>query len=215
MEKELAIRFARSKANESIYNLSKFEHLNMTFPETETILAGITLDYVDKEEALIIINLKRAWTLILNKNFKELNIDFLKEINMIIAKDIAVFPGEFRNTPSNVAGVNHNINPLSEKEIISKFETLNKMEDKIEMIIELIPFLITNQLFWDGNKRTAFVFANSILIALGIGVLTIPESKYIEFAYALNNFYNKDSEENKILLSYLLREQIQRVPKND
>ena len=45
------------------------------------------------------------------------------------------------------------------------------------------------QLFIDGNKRTAVIFANHFLIQRGLGLLYVPEGKTEQFKQLLVDYY--------------------------
>ncbi len=53
----------------------------------------------------------------------------------------------------------------------------------------LMLYLMRKQIFLDGNKRTAMLIANHIMIRNGRGVVTIPLRKQEEFKSKLINFY--------------------------
>lgn len=57
------------------------------------------------------------------------------------------------------------------------------------------------QVFIDGNKRAAVIFANHYLIAHGQGVLVIPEKKVPEFKKLLVQFY--EGEDISIIRGFL------------
>ena len=50
------------------------------------------------------------------------------------------------------------------------------------------------QVFIDGNKRTAVLFANHYLISQGLGLLVIPERVVPAFKKLLIEFYEKDDD---------------------
>ena len=49
---------------------------------------------------------------------------------------------------------------------------------------------VRSQLFWDGNKRTATLAANKILIPNGKGVFSVEEKDHEQFNELLTYFYN-------------------------
>lgn len=59
------------------------------------------------------------------------------------------------------------------------------------------------QVFIDGNKRAAVIFANHHMIANGAGLLVIPESEVPEFKKLLVKYYEDD---NKDEITSFLRE---------
>ena len=50
------------------------------------------------------------------------------------------------------------------------------------------------QLFLDGNKRTAVIFANHYLISRGMGLIVIPSELVNEFKEHLINYYEDKNE---------------------
>lgn len=58
--------------------------------------------------------------------------------------------------------------------------------------IDLALYVMKSQIFLDGNKRTAIIFANHFLIGKGLGLLYIPEDKTTEFKRLLVDYYETD-----------------------
>ena len=46
--------------------------------------------------------------------------------------------------------------------------SINKIENATERAIEIMAYIMRSQLFWDGNKRSAMLFANQLMIQNGI-----------------------------------------------
>ncbi|MGX5377011.1 hypothetical protein ACWCL1_01885 [Ligilactobacillus sp. LYQ135] len=46
---------------DSIYNASRLENVNTTFPQTETIINGMSVAGISTEDTQVILNLKNAW----------------------------------------------------------------------------------------------------------------------------------------------------------
>ena len=64
-------------------------------------------------------------------------------------------------------------------------------------------YCMKTQVFKDGNKRAAVIFANHYLIASGNGVLVIPEKEVPEFKKLLVEYYEGASLE---IIGAFLRE---------
>ena len=60
------------------------------------------------------------------------------------------------------------------------------------------------QVFIDGNKRAAIIFANHVLIRSGEGLLVVPEAKVEEFKPLLVQYYEGNSED--IIVKFLKEE---------
>lgn len=59
----------------------------------------------------------------------------------------------------------------------------------IDIAIELCLYVAKTQIYNDGNKRTAVIYANHYLIAHGKGLLAIPAEKVPEFKHELVMYY--------------------------
>ena len=56
------------------------------------------------------------------------------------------------------------------------------------------------QLFLDGNKRTAVIFANHYLISRGMGLIVIPAELVSEFKEHLIRYYEDENQSIKDFL---------------
>lgn len=79
----------------------------------------------------------------------------------------------------------------------------NNCEDKLEYAIEIYAYVTKKQIFWDGNKRTALLMANKILIENGMGILNIDAEKTELFSELLSNHYINPDKKNE--LKYFLK----------
>lgn len=80
---------------------------------------------------------------------------------------------------------------LTEDEVNNQYgEIMNQEISETEKALRLFLFISKNQLFWDGNKRTALLTANKIMLDRGLGLLSIPEQEFTRFNELLSKFYN-------------------------
>jgi prophage maintenance system killer protein len=78
---------------------------------------------------------------------------------------------------------------------------VSSAEDAIGAAISLCLYCMKAQLFNDGNKRTAVIFANHFLISRGGGLLVIPEAHVPHFKHLLVRYYEgKDEGEIRAFL---------------
>ena len=68
--------------------------------------------------------------------------------------------------------------------------------DSIDTAIRLCLYCMRAQIFNDGNKRAAVIFANHFLIAHGEGLLVIPAPDVPEFKKLLVTFYETNDAAN-------------------
>ena len=68
-------------------------------------------------------------------------------------------------------------------------------DDKKEAALALMLYIMRSQLFFDGNKRTAMLIANKILIENGLGILAVRQENLNEFFTKLTKFYESGNNE--------------------
>ena len=188
---------------ELVYNAGKFEGLDTTLLQTEEIIKYNRANNVAVDDVLTVVNLKRGFELLLN-DVKEPLIETSKRINRIVAAEDALFPGEIRTGGVEVSTIQGRYVPpmLTEDEVEDQYdEILNQEISETEKALRLFLFISKNQIFWDGNKRTALLTANKIMFSQGLGLLSIPENLFAKFNELLSMYYNSNqsSDESKIL----------------
>ena len=111
-------------------------------------------------------------------------------------------PGEFRNGSGFVATLRGdfippNVNEQAEKKYLQELLE-NNNKSTTEKSIELMYHLMRNQIFWDGNKRTATLIANKYMIDNGAGLINIPLDYWDEWNKLISDYYyNNDMSKIK------------------
>ncbi|EAA0289577.1 Fic family protein [Listeria monocytogenes] len=188
---------------ELVYNAGKFEGLNTTLLQTEEIIKYNRANNVAVDDVLTVVNLKRGFEMLLN-DVQEPLIETSKRINRIVAAEDALFPGEIRTGGVEVSTIQGRYVPpmLTEDEVNNQYgEIMNQEISETEKALRLFLFISKNQIFWDGNKRTALLTANKIMFSKGLGLLSVPESVFAKFNELLSMYdnSNQSSNESKIL----------------
>lgn len=70
------------------------------------------------------------------------------------------------------------------------------LKSKTEVTIEIMLWIIRKQMFIDGNKRVAMLFANKIMIDNGCGIITISQENQPVFYEKLIKFYETGNNED-------------------
>lgn len=96
------VRFAKMNFTRLVHTNARFEGINTTLPQTQTIMDGMGVDGVSVEDINTIINLKRGWELITTPNEETLTLDYVKKVNAIVAAQDALVPGELQKGSSIV-----------------------------------------------------------------------------------------------------------------
>ena len=188
---------------ELVYNAGKFEGLNTTLLQTEEIIKYNRANNVAVDDVLTVVNLKRGFEMLLN-DVQEPLLETSKRINRIVAAEDALFPGEIRTGGVEVSTIQGRYVPpkLTEDEVNNQYgEIMNQDISETEKALRLFLFISKNQIFWDGNKRTALLTANKIMFSKGLGLLSVPETIFAKFNELLSMYYNSNqsSNESKIL----------------
>lgn len=85
-------------------------------------------------------------------------------------------------------------------DIATGISGITAKNDAIKVAIELCLFVMKTQIFNDGNKRAAVIFANHYLISHGGGLIVIPENLVPEFKKLLVDYYETSDEKIKAFM---------------
>ncbi|EET43818.1 hypothetical protein NEISICOT_02402 [Neisseria sicca ATCC 29256] len=178
-----------------IHNLSRFENCQTTLLQTEQIINGQNVASASLDDIQTILNLKRAYQYVIRhiSDGFPVDISLLKIINSIVAREDSLSLGDFRTHSVGVTlfdGSPHTPPAMSEVEVRDLFgQVANRSRSFTETAILSMLGFMRQQIFWDGNKRTATLFANALLIEKGCGILEISELQMPEFNEKLSVFY--------------------------
>ncbi|MGY3778628.1 Fic family protein [Isobaculum melis] len=190
---------------ELVYNAGKFEGLNTTLLQTEEIIKYNRANGVSVDEVLTVVHLKHGFEFILQKPVGAL-LDISKKINGLVAKEDALFPGEIRTGSVEVSTLQGRYVPpkLTEEQMRATMDKimLSQMSATYKAL-KLFLFISKNQLFWDGNKRTALLTANKVMFDYGVGLFSIPEQQFMKFNELLSDYYNDKSDANETIIQFM------------
>lgn len=203
LSRKESVYLLKKNIMELVYNAGKFEGLNTTLLQTEEIIKYNRANNVAVDDVLTVVNLKRGFEMLLN-DVQEPLLETSKRINRIVAAEDALFPGEIRTGGVEVSTIQGRYVPpmLTEDEVNNQYgEIMNQEISETEKALRLFLFISKNQIFWDGNKRTALLTANKIMFSKGLGLLSVPESVFAKFNELLSMYdnSNQSSNESKIL----------------
>ena len=198
-EVKLNIDLARRNLVDSIYKQAMLEGVASTYSDTETIVNGGKVMNMSVNDVTKVINLKHSWEFILNENViaYPTNYVVLCEINRIVEESLSYSAGKIRSTLVTIGGSTY-IPPIPfELDVKERIRDIVESGlDEIDIAIELTLFVMKTQVYLDGNKRTAIIFANHFLVSRGMGLIVIPSELVDEYKKHLVNYY-----EDKDLLS--------------
>ena len=203
-EVELNIDFARRNLVDSIYKQAMLEGVATTYSDTEEIINGGKVNDMTADDIGKVVNLKHAWEFIMSKDVITYpsNYAILCQLNALVEEGFSYTAGKIRSVPVTIGGCSY-IPPIPfENQVIEELRDIVANDNVIDRAIDSLLYIMRKQIFLDGNKRTAVLFANHILIANGKGLIVIPADKVDEYKKLLVSYYetNNPKEIKKFLL---------------
>ena len=197
----LNIDVARRNLVDSIYKQAKLEGIAGTYADTETIINGGKVIGMTASDVNKVVNLKRAWEFIMSIDLVNYptNYAVLTQINQIVEDGFSLTAGRIRSVPVTIGGSTY-IPPIPiENQVKQDLYDLLSKENGLDLAIDLVLFVMKKQLFLDGNKRTAIIFANHYLISHGLGLIVIPAECVDEYKKVLVSYYEDESKKDEII----------------
>ena len=196
--------FVRANMKFIIYDQAVLEGVATTFPDTELILENGKVNNVSAEDVQKILNLKHAWEFVLDKDVVQTPTSYYvcQYIAKLVNEGFYQEGGRIRGVPVKIGGSSY-IPPLPIEQVVKEqIDTIiQNGKDAVDMAIELALYVMKTQIFNDGNKRTAIIFANHYLISKASGLMVVPENIVPEFKKLLVKYYeDTDTDSIKIFL---------------
>lgn len=177
---------------------SQIEGNTYSLLETERLLkdketaAGKT-----KEEAIMLLNHKDAIDFIVeNPDYlSPLSISKIEDIHSLLIKDLAV-EKHLRKRRVGISGTNYRPldNEFQIREALeSACELVNKKEDIFEKALLILVLISYIQPFMDGNKRTARIVSNAILMNYKYCPISFRTVDSIDYKKAMLLFYEQNN----------------------
>lgn len=90
------IFLAKRNLVDNVYANAKMEGVNITFPQTQTILDGVNVPNLKIDEIQCILNLRDAWKYLINNINEKFNLEFICKINECVARNESIEWGKLR-----------------------------------------------------------------------------------------------------------------------
>ena len=177
---------------------SQIEGNTYTLLETERLLReSKTAEGKSKEEAVMLLNHKDALSFVLDNPdyLKELTVSHIEDIHQLLTKDLSIDKG-LRRHRVGITGTNYH--PLD-----NEFQIREAMRDACKLINSkynifekaLLTLLLLSyiQPFLDGNKRTARITSNAILISNDYCPLSFRSIDSMDYKKAMLIFYEQNN----------------------
>lgn len=150
-----------------------------------------------KEEAIMLLNHKDALDFVLDvpDYLKELSVHRIEDIHSILTKELEV-DRNIRHRRVGITGTNYRPldNEFQIREALEDTCTLVNGKDNVfEKALLTLVLLSYIQVFVDGNKRTARITSNAILIANGYCPISFRTVDSIDYKKAMLMFYEQNN----------------------
>ncbi len=177
---------------------SQIEGNTYSLLETEQLLKEkIEARGKSKEEAIMLLNHKKALDYILDSPnyFLKINIKKIIEIHSILVEDLGV-EKNIRKRIIGITGTNYK--PLDNEYQITEAinatcDLVNSKENTFEKSFILLLLLSYIQAFEDGNKRTARIMSNAIMISNNHCPISFRTIDSIDYKKAMLIFYEQNN----------------------
>ena len=177
---------------------SQIEGNTYSLLETERLLKDKqTASGKTKEEAIMLLNHKDALDFVLDipDYLKELSVHRIEDIHSILTKELEV-DRNIRHRRVGITGTNYRPldNEFQIREALEDTCTLVNGKDNVfEKALLTLVLLSYIQAFVDGNKRTARITSNAVLIANGYCPISFRTVDSIDYKKAMLMFYEQNN----------------------
>ena len=177
---------------------SQIEGNTYTLLETERLLReSKTAEGKTREEAVMLLNHKDALSFVLDNPdyLQELTVSHIEDIHQLLTKELSIDKG-LRRHRVGITGTNYH--PLDNEFQIREAmrdacELINSKSNIFEKALLTLVLLSYIQPFSDGNKRTARITSNAILIANDYCPLSFRSIDSIDYKKAMLIFYEQNN----------------------
>ena len=197
MTVEQNIFVAKRNIIDYIWKSAKLEGLAVTYPDTEAIYNGMSVSGVKVSDIIAVNNLKHAWQFVLENLSYPIDYPYICKINQLVGGDnLIINAGFLRNVPVTIGGTSWHPDIPIESQIKEELSGICRIKNPTDMAITLMLYLMRKQMFLDGNKRTAMLAGNQVMISSGCGVISVPIEQQREFTTMLVQFYESNDMES-------------------
>ena len=210
LTREQNVFIAKRNIVDYIWKSANLEGIEVTYQETQAIYDGGIVNGLTVNNIIAICNLKNAWQFILENANINYDFNLLCHIHKLVADRLVLEQdlGRIRTTSVNVGGTKWQPQFPIESQIVEELNILlnQKEKSKTEIAIELMLYIMRRQMFIDGNKRVAMLFANKIMIDNGCGIITVAQEYQPTFYEKLIKYYetNEMTDIKKWIYNYCI-----------
>ena len=189
MTVEQNIFLAKRNIVDYIWKSAKLEGLGVTFPQTQVIYDGGIINGLSRDDVVAVNNLKHAWQFVFESLEYPTDLSYICLIYQVVGANLIYGAGYLRKIPVRMGGTSWAPEMPDKWKIQDELKAVLTVASPTERAIELMLWAMRRQMFPDGNKRTAMLAANQIMLQNGCGILSVPIDEQDKFTEMLVKFY--------------------------
>jgi hypothetical protein len=191
--RSVAIETAKRLVVDAIWKIANIElPKGVTFPQTQAIFDGITPEHTDVETVIVVNNLKRSWLFLFDQIDCPVNMALVSEYNKMIGAGLFERPGELRTNIVGISGTDYIPVLPNRGDIVTSLKAINSLENPIDKGLTVLGKVSRGQWFHNGNKRTAQMVANHVMIQNNAAILAIPVQQREAYLSNLISYYESN-----------------------
>lgn len=194
-----ALMLAKRQLSEFVCDAVNLEGINMTLPEVQTLLDGITVGGHKLSDQQITVNQGNAWRLLfgwLECGEFTVSAEIACKLHAAAGKEEALSWGVFRSGGVLIAGTDYQPPPVAE--LPTRFDAmvadLAQIDDIYDQAIHIFLTMARCQFFYDVNKRMGRFMMNGHLLQHGYPAINLPAKRQLEFNTLMLAFYASGDE---------------------
>ncbi len=194
-----ALMLAKRQLSEFVFDAVNLEGINMTLPEVQTLLEGITVGGHTLSDQQITVNQGNAWRLLfewIERDEFTVSAEKACALHAAAGKEEALEWGRFRSGGVFIAGTDYLPPPVTElpARFAAMLADLAQMDDIYDQAIHIFLTMARCQFFYDVNKRMGRFMMNGHLLQHGYPALNLPAKRQLEFNTLMLAFYASGDE---------------------
>jgi len=192
--KSKALMLAKRQLAEFVCDAVNLEGINLTLPEIQTLLDGITVGGHKLSDQQIALNQANAWRSLfewIEKKEFAITVEKVCALHLIAGKEEALDWGRFRSGGVTIAGTDFmppdaGLLPKLFEEMI---QSASAIPDIYDQAIHIFLTMVRCQFFYDVNKRMGRFMMNGLLLDKGYPAINLPSKRQLEFNQLMLDFY--------------------------
>jgi prophage maintenance system killer protein len=199
LDLDTSVALIKKSVLQIIHSEANIEGVAVTMPQTEEICGGedeLQSKYRNSTVA-VVQNIRDAYKYVIERvtDGDFLDLDVVSRINRFVCgRGMMTTAGQLRSCAVSITGTAYRPDIPDSVSVRNRIADIvnNKNATETEKALDIMLYIMRGQLFEDGNKRTAQIAANFVLVKAGVGYLEIPVEQIGTFRKLLTEYYDSN-----------------------